>query len=154
MRRSRRPSSCSAAPIRPEAPEETLRRIALLTRERVAGWHSRKLKPGFASLDVRRRALHDRQGRMAGFPFLCVVGTPVAEVGSTPPAELLSLHALACDRATPWLSVLGDVKQRGVRGVRVITGQGDEGADFHRTAARLWPGATVTTQGRQLAVAR
>lgn len=135
-------------------PEETLRRIATMTSERLAAWHTRSLAATFTALDVRRSALRDRLGRVAGSPFVRVVGAPVSEVGSPSQPDLLALYAVPGPQATPWLSILGDLKRRGVRGVRVVSGHSDEWAELHRCVGRLWPGAVVSTQARSLAAAR
>jgi hypothetical protein len=79
---------------------------------------------------------------VAGFPFVAVVGVTQAEDG-TARRELLSLHALPLGRVgEPWQHVVGDLRRRGVVGVRTVVG---EGSSLLRAAvANVWPCATVT----------
>jgi putative transposase len=133
-----------------EVPERTLRRIATTARERLAEWHGRGLDPSYACLEVRRSAIRDRQGQVAGFPFVSVVGTTLPDERGGSRRELVSLHAAPgtgrADNGTErWIAVLADLRRRGVRDVRRVA---SNHAEVHQHLRRAWPGVEVTRADR------
>jgi putative transposase len=123
-------------------PERTLARIAATVRARLTGWHDRSVEARFPRLEVHVSSQRNENGRVAGFPFVSIVGVADPDHDGTSHRELLSVHAFPGDSLdVPWYGVLSDLRRRGLSGVRCVVHDGS--AALHEVVAKVWPGACV-----------
>jgi transposase-like protein len=126
-----------------EVSSSTLHRIAVSVHERLREWHEKDLGPCFESLRLQLTVLRAEDGRALGPPVATVLGTPSSEPGRPQPLELLGLHAVPPARFDePWGDVLGDLRRRGVMGVREVVGDGS--ASLCDAVTGLWADAAVS----------
>jgi transposase-like protein len=131
-----------------------LTRIALTVRGRVAGWHERRLEPRYPILHLRVTAQRLAGRSSAPQAFAYVVGSRPVEGGSR--HELLGLYS-GHRSGEQWQSVLGDLRLRGLTGVRSVVGESSP--PVRDAVSGLWPGATLTlandgSQARRVAAER
>lgn len=122
----------------PDASHGALSRIATSVRARLHPWHERPLPRPFPVLHVHLSTLRNYQGRATGFPILSVVGATAPEGHLGARRELLSLHAMRPEHGSePWAAVIGDLRRRGLDGVRSVVGAA--AVPFRHAAGGLWP---------------
>jgi putative transposase len=122
----------------PAAAPDVLGRIVESVHAALRDWHERPVEEPFPVLHVHLSTLRNHQGRPACFPVIAVVGVTAPDVDGRERRELLSLHALPCDRdVEAWSEVVSDLRRRGLSGVRSVVGAA--AASFRNAAAGLWP---------------
>jgi transposase-like protein len=120
-------------------PEETISRITDKVLEEMAGWCNRPLGEVYAAVFVDAVMVKVRDGQVANRPIYAAIGVTLAGE-----KDILGLWAgTGGEGAKFWMSVLTDLRNRGIRDVFFLVCDGLKG--LPEVVGNVWPLTTVQT---------
>ncbi len=119
--------------------KETISRITDRVIEEMQTWQARPLEPVYAAIFIDAIMVKVRDGQVANRPIYAAIGVTLAGE-----KDILGLWAgTGAEGAKFWMSVLTDIRNRGVRDVFFLVCDGLKG--LPEVVGNVWPLTTVQT---------